>query len=193
MGCKRNKRGQFLKGSHWREPQPFRSKKWLVAQYVDSQRSASEIAAQFGVTAAAVLFWLRRHGIARRSVSQARAIKHWGPVGSDNPMWNKRGELNPRWLGGVTPERQAFYASHEWKRACSAVWKRDAAACRRCQIRHIDAPDLPFHVHHIVSFADTALRADINNLVLVCEICHHFIHSRKNTAREYLPQKPHST
>lgn len=190
MPTKRNNAGQFVKGSHWRPDQPFRRKEWLVENYVVAQRSAGDIASEFGVTDASILFWLRKHGIQRRSVSQARKVKKWGAIGPDNPMWNRRGELNPRWMGGVTPERQAFYTSDEWKRACSAVWKRDKATCRRCGMHKNDAQDVPFHIHHIVSFADRSLRADVSNLVLMCEVCHLFVHSRRNVNREYLPKRP---
>lgn len=188
----RKKNGQFGKGDHWRKPQQFREHKWLTQNYVVLQRSAGEIAAEFGVTDAAVLFWLRKHLIPRRSVSEARSIKHWGSSGADNPMWNRRGELNPRWLGGITPDRQAFYVSREWKSACSLVWKRDKAKCRRCNLHKNNSPDMPFHIHHIVSFADKKLRADTSNLVLLCEACHHFVHSKKNINHEYLPQKRNS-
>ena len=41
------------------------------------------------------------------------------------------------------------------------------------------------HVHHIVTFANKKLRADIDNLVLLCAKCHRFVHSKKNNNREY--------
>jgi 5-methylcytosine-specific restriction endonuclease McrA len=185
----RKQNGQFGKGDHWREPQAFREKEWLVANYINAQRSTGEIAAEFGTTDAAILFWLRRHEIPRRTVAQARAIKHWGQEGEDNPMWNKRGELNPRWLGGVTPERQDFYTSRAWKDACRTVWGRDKGICQRCGIKHKEALDIPFHIHHIVSFADKDLRAEPGNLVLLCEVCHWFVHSRRNLNGEFLPTK----
>jgi 5-methylcytosine-specific restriction endonuclease McrA len=185
----RKPNGQFGQGDHWRPYQMFRDKEWLYANYVTMSRSTGEIAAEFHTTDSAILYWLHKHGIPRRSVSEARKLKHWGLSGSDNPMWNKRGELNPRWLGGVTPERQGFYTSRAWKMACSTVWKRDKATCRRCGLRQQDSPDMPFHVHHIVSFADKELRADSDNLVLLCETCHQFVHSRRNINREYLPKK----
>ena len=68
----RNNRGQFLPGTHWRKEQPFRDRAWLLREYVEHGRSTGDIARQFGVTDAAVLFWLRKHGIPRRDVSAAR-------------------------------------------------------------------------------------------------------------------------
>lgn len=182
----RNKRGQFLPGTHWRVAQPFREREWLLREYSEHGRSASDIAKQFRVTENAVLFWLHKHAIPRRSTSEVRAAKRWGASGSDNPMWNRRGELNPRWLGGVTPQRQSFYTSEAWKKACAFTWKRDNATCQRCGVHRDKQPDLPFHVHHIVSFSATRLRAEPSNLVLLCEICHLFVHSRKNVDGEFL-------
>lgn len=182
----RNKKGQFVKGSHWRKRKPWWNKKWLYKQYRTLRKSANEIAFEGGVGETAILYWLQKHKIPRWSISEVRKHKHWGSTGSDNPMWNRCGELNPRWLGGVTPERQAFYVSREWKQVCSAVWKRDGATCQRCSLRRGDSDDIPFHIHHVRSFADRDLRADENNLILLCEVCHRFVHSRKNTKHEYL-------
>lgn len=180
---------EFKLGQHWRDKKPFWDKQWLFTEYAEKGRSSGDIAKQFGVTGAAILFWIRRHKIKRRTVSQARELKHWGASGSDNPMWNKRGELNPRWLGGVTPHRQAFYTSDEWRAACSFVWNRDGATCQRCGLHREDQLDMPFHIHHIVSFAVKNLRADTSNLVLLCETCHHFVHSRRNVNGEFLQEK----
>ena len=172
--------------AHWRPHQRFREKKWLIENYVVQKRSAAEIASDFDVTDAAVLFWIRRHKIPRRTMSESRIVKHWGLSGADNPMWNRRGELNHNWRGGVSPERQAFYLSRDWKQACSAVWKRDDATCQRCRMHKDDSADVPFHIHHIESFANEKKRAIIQNLVLLCEICHRFVHSRKNVGKDFL-------
>jgi len=181
-------RGQFKRGQRWRKRQPWWDRQWLVEQYANLGRSASDIAREGGVTENAILFWLKKHGIKARTMREVRASKHWGVSGVDNPMWNKRGELNPNWKGGVTAERQAFYASEAWRVACAAVWKRDNAACCRCHLNRDESPDMPMHIHHIEPFAVVELRADVGNLVLLYEACHQFVHSRKNVNREYLPQ-----
>jgi len=67
-----------------------------------------------------------------------------------------------------------------WKSACSYVYKRDNAQCVRCSSKD----DL--HIHHIVSFADTDLRAEVSNLVLLCVKCHRFVHSKKNINGEFI-------
>ena len=184
----KNNSGQFTKGEHWRERKPWWDKEWLYDQYISCGKSAGEIANEGGITENGIFYWLQKHGIKRRTIKEVRRLKHWGLSGADNPMWNKRGELNPMWKGGVTPDRQAFYTSEAWRKACSAVWKRDNATCQRCGEQKQESPDTPFHIHHITSFANEQLRAEPQNLVLLCETCHHFVHSKKNTNREYLPK-----
>lgn len=184
----RNEKGQFTKGHHWRKDQPFRHKAWLEDHYLNKELSAGDISRMFNVTDAAILFWLRKHKIKRRSISETRKLKKWGLHGVDNPMWNRRGELNPRWMGGITPERQEFYTSNDWKMSCRSVWERDRATCQRCNLKKNDRPDMPFHIHHIESFAVVEKRSDPRNLVLLCEACHHFVHSKRNISRDFLPK-----
>ena len=171
---------EFKKGEHWRPQKPYWDKSWLENEYITQVRSANDIASQFGITEAAILFWLRKHGIPRREMAAIRANKYWGLNGEDNGMFGKCGAYNPHWKGGVTAERQAFYSSTEWKSACSCVYQRDNAQCVRCSSKD----DL--HIHHIVSFADTDLRAEVSNLVLLCVKCHRFVHSKKNINQEYI-------
>lgn len=193
----RNNKGQFIKGErssratefqlgqHWRERKPYWDREWLRREYVDKGRAASDIAAEFGITEESIFFWLRKHDIPRRTTSEVRAAKHWGLAGEANGMYGKRGAEVPNWKGGCTPDRQAFYTSHEWATACAEVWRRDNAKCQRCGI---DESERQLHVHHIVSFAVLELRAVPSNLVLLCVKCHHFVHSKRNVASEFLQE-----
>jgi transposase-like protein len=183
---KRTRLGQFQKGTHWRAKKPFWDKSWCVQEYIVNKKSTGDIAREHGVTDAAVIFWLKKHGIKRRSVSEARSQKRWGSFGPDNPMWNKKGELSPNWKGGITADRQAFYAGRGWKSACALVWKRDNATCQRCHLHRGESLDMPFHIHHITSFKVVEKRADPNNLVLLCEGCHIFVHSKLNTKKQFI-------
>jgi len=166
-------------------PKPYWDRGWLVREYVIYQRSARDIADEFGCIENNILYFLHKHGIETRTVAQARAIKYWGSFGPENGMYGRCGEDNPNWRGGISPERQAFYSSPEWKRAAAAVWKRDNAMCARCGVHRCDTPD-EFHIHHIESFANEALRCNLANLVLLCKTCHNFVHSNDNEEREFI-------
>jgi len=176
---------QFEDGEHWREEKPYWNEEWLRQEYVRKQRSMSEIAEEFDCTTNNIHYFLQKHEIERRDISEAREIKHWGAEGEENGMYEATGEDNPNWKGGVTPERQSFYSSQEWAEACQTVWKRDNATCQRCDVEHAEYND-DFHIHHIVSFKVEELRADPDNLVLLCEDCHHWVHSSDNEDNEFL-------
>jgi hypothetical protein len=179
---------EFKKGQHWRPWQPFRDANWLKNEYIINQKSAKLIAKENNCTDTAIYFWLERHKIKRRTISEARKIQYWGVSGEDNPLWNKKGELSPTWKGGSTPERQAFYTSTTWKKTCSLIWKRDNATCQRCGITERDG--VLMHIHHLISFCVRETRANPNNLLLLCKICHLWVHSKKNTKREFLGVRP---
>jgi len=82
---------EFKKGEHWRQHKPYWDKEWLESEYTEKQRSANEIANQFGITESAILFWLRKHNIQTRSMTDIRAIKYWGLSGEKNGMYGKTG------------------------------------------------------------------------------------------------------
>ena len=65
--------GQFVKGSHWRRPALHWDAAWLRNEYEQQGRSAADIARDAGTTENAILYWLTKHSIPRRSMSQARA------------------------------------------------------------------------------------------------------------------------
>lgn len=193
-----NRKGQFKKGQHaspatefkpgqhWREPKPYWDREWLYKEYVVKQRSAGEIARDFGCYENNILYFLEKHGIPRRSHTEARRIRRTGSCpGPKNGMYGRRGKDHPNWKGGVTPERQALYSSLEWREVVRIVWDRDQGVCQRCGIKKQEH-QRAFHMHHIVPFSNKELRTDPTNVVLLCTKCHGFVHSQKNTEREFL-------
>lgn len=171
------------------DTQPYHDPGWLKGEYVGKKRSSQEIADQFGVTGETISLFLKRYSISRRTMSEARSIKHWGQLGEQNPMYGKRGAKHHNWKGGSTPERQAFYSSLEWAAAVKVVWQRDNATCQRCGVKKSgDNKVLLMHIHHIVSFLVKELRAEPSNLVLLCADCHHWVHSNDNANREFISE-----
>lgn len=98
--------------------------------------------------------------------------KHWlHSVGKDR---------HPRWKGGITPERQALYATEEWKKAARTAKRRDRRTCQRCGKVKRKGDGLSFDLHHIVPFECVSLRCEASNLVYLCEPCHYWVHSQDN-------------
>jgi 5-methylcytosine-specific restriction endonuclease McrA len=101
-------------------------------------------------------------------------------------MKGRSGASTPNWKGGITPQRQSVYSSTEWAACVKAVWKRENATCERCGIRKNEAGKTPFDIHHIVGFECVELRTVASNLALLCEPCHYWVHSRKNTRGAFI-------
>jgi HNH endonuclease len=179
--------GRFIKGQHWRHRQPFWDKEWLAEAYVVQQRSAQDIATEFGITEAAIFHWLQKHGIPRRSIAESRAIKHWGSVGENNPMFGKRGAASTNWKGGRTPLRQRIYSSMEWHAAEKIVMARDKGTCQRCGRTNDGEYARIFPIHHIVHYTYLPLTTEPTNLVTLCWKCHRWVHTpARNINQEYL-------
>lgn len=139
----RKPNGQFQKGTHWRPRKTFWDKAWLETEYSLKRRSAAEIAAEVGCTENNILFWLKKHSIQTRTVSEVRAIKHWGLFGEKNPMFGKVGAANPRYVDGSSPERQRLYAQSAGRQflvtvpeeiplRCIKAGTSDKGCCAKC-------------------------------------------------------------
>lgn len=177
--------GQFVKGAHWRPEASHWDAAWLHQQYAVLERSTGDIASEAKTTDAAILYWLKKHGIPRRSVAQARVIKHWGMSGESNPMHGKTGAANPRYVDGSSPERQRMYVRGEGRAFIRDVLERDDYRCKRCGAGKSEPKSL--HVHHIKPWAgNEGLRFDKGNALTLCRLCHSWVHSRANKGREFL-------
>lgn len=115
-------------------------------------------------------------------VPYLRNGKHW--------LKGKRGAASPVWKGGITPERQEFYGTLEWKQAANLVWRRDYGKCQRCKVTKYEASanGIGMDIHHIVSFAVRELRLELSNLTLLCETCHYWVHSKANINKEFIKE-----
>jgi 5-methylcytosine-specific restriction protein A len=190
------------------------TKEWLEHQYLTMGKSANDIASEVGRDPKRVWEWIRNYGIPTRGRGQDdryqfktgqesafKGKKHKpetkelfriqklenptlkGVFGKDHPRFG----LRPKsWKGGIAAERQSVYGTQEWKSAVRAIWKRDNATCQRCKIHKNDDRSLDFDIHHIVGFENKLLRCEPSNLVLLCEKCHYWVHSKKNQEKLFI-------
>ena len=173
--------GRFKKGQHWRLPKPHWEKEWLYVAYIVEKRTIPELATLCGCTDSNITYWIKKHNIPFRSVSETRKFKYWGLEGEKNGMYNRRKNENPNWRGGLTPERQSLCLTKEWKLIVQIVFKRDEYKCKKCGCHKTQ-----LHVHHIVPFSVKELRLEINNLILLCKNCHSWVHSKKNVNKQMI-------
>ena len=179
---KRNGNGQFVKGSNYRKAQPYWDRDYLYDLYINKELSSADIAIKFNVTDGNILYWLRKHGIHRRTIAEARDVKYWGSPGDTNGMSGRFESLNPNYKGGITPLRQAVYANAEWKALSSSVLKRANGHCERC-----GKPCELLHIHHIIPLQDGGeILCNEDELKVICPKCHGYIHSKNNISRELI-------
>jgi hypothetical protein len=195
------------------------TKDWLIEQYFVLKKDCTQISNEIGRDSKSVWNWFKWYGIKIRprggytapncykeghkqgvgrihtegtktKIRKARIADGHVPYLKNGIHWLKHpGAVSPSWKGGITPQRQSFYASAEWVNAVKSVWERDNAVCQRCGKHHNTEKNRgSFHIHHIVSFVVIEKRADLNNLVLLCKECHRWVHSNKNTLKHWLSE-----
>lgn len=192
------------------------TKEFLIKEYVVNKKSSNQIAREIGRDPKRVWEWLINYGIKTRpkgtdygqnlkkghslnngrkltvdhkeKIRQARLKNPTLPHLNGKPHYLTIGDRKPAsWKGGITPERQAFYSTIEWKESLKTIWKRDNATCQRCNKKHNTKTNRgTFHIHHIISFMNKEERSNINNLILLCRDCHLWVHSKKNIDNKFL-------
>ncbi len=171
----RNRWRTYADVGHYRAHAPYKNETWLREQYETLGRPADDIAAECAVNAATVRRFLRKFNIPVRS--QADSLRLSG---------KSKGNNNPAWSGGTTPERQRLYKTREWKDLVKAVYERDGYRCVRCG-HHQDHGDHALHAHHIAPWSVAPeRRMDMDNLTTLCRKCHSWVHSRQNADSLYL-------
>lgn len=203
------------KAEKQREQKPV-DREWLYQKYVVEKLDCTAISKIVNRNSKRVWEWLRDYGIetrkrghsslmqfgkgqkqkprpqgpeTRERIRQAR-LKDGGVPYLKNGVHHlkgKKGADTPNWKGGITPERAKVYGSTEWKKAVKAVWVRDNATCQRCGKHHNQTEYRgTFDIHHIKGFECVELRCEPSNLVLLCEDCHYWVHSKANEKGEFL-------
>lgn len=195
------------------------AREFLIEEYIVKRKSTNQIAREIGRDPKRVWEWLKNYKIKIRprgtdygqnfqkgqesafkghhhteeakEIFRQTQLKHCNlPHFNGKPHYLTIGDVKPAsWKGGITPERQAFYSTAEWKDAVKNVWKRDNAICQRCGKRHNTKKDRgTFHIHHIISFMDKEKRCNLENLILLCRDCHLWVHSKKNIDKEFIDE-----
>ena len=164
---------KYVRG-HYRPKRAYHRPEWLRREYEQKGRSATDIAAEFDVSIQTIRKALAKAEISERS--RGESLRLSGKM---------RGENNPAWNGGTTPERQRLYKQGHWREFSQSIYERDGFRCHRCG-RPKGRPK-SLHAHHLKPWANNpALRFDPDNCVTLCHRCHVWVHSSANVNREFL-------
>lgn len=167
---------------------------WMRKLDVPTRPRGSDMRSQFGIGRVIPTGWNHSEET-KEKIRQARindGSKGLFLPNGDHVLKGRVGKDHPSWKGGGTHDRQSFYASDQWKSACVDVWHRADAKCELCGSDHrlIDRDDYKFHVHHVYSFTKyPEHRSDVDNLMLLCQDCHRWVHSKKNKNRLFIKEK----
>lgn len=163
------------------------SKERLQALY--SEHSLREIAFMFGVGETVVFKRVKEYGIKLDENHRERKGKVFSEEHRKNlqlaQIGLQRGEKNPNWKGGVTPEHIRGRA-----RAIYGMWKKAAlkaanSTCQRCgavkgAVCECCGQRIIVHVHHKEHYAkNPELRYAPENAEVLCAKCHHEEHTKK--------------
>lgn len=197
--------------AEWQRKAKPVTKEWLVEKYLVERLGCYEISKLVNRHPKNVYRWLIDFGIEtrdrqtsviefnkRESTRKKRSISRKGQkhndktrkIISEKHLGKKglAGKDNPMWKGGISSERADFTNSSVWKQTRKEIWNRDKSTCQRCKKLFNYEEDRPFHVHHIVSFQIENLRTEKSNLALLCELCHNWVHSKKNQHQKFLKE-----
>ncbi|MEN6571392.1 MAG: HNH endonuclease [Anaerolineaceae bacterium] len=121
----------------------------------------------------------------RRILSQKASKPKPYLMGKNNGMYGRRGQANPHFVDGSSPERQRIYASSEWRSIIRQVYQRDGYRCVRCGATKKGYRSI--QAHHIKPWAgNPEMRFDLSNIVTLCHDCHNWVHSNANVDREFI-------
>ena len=156
----------------------YKDAAWLRTQYHGANLDQTTIAEMAGVSTHCIRSWVRKHGLQKPMGSWSRGRRPWNRGVRYRAGWShdqatlerlsaqKRGELNPRWKGGVS--REAVRIRRPLAELRPAIFERDAHTCRLCR-----TPGGRLTLHHVLPlWARPDLVADPANLVTVCRDCH---------------------
>lgn len=103
------------------------TKEWLQTEYVDKHMSASQIAHNLNCTQGAILYWLKKWNIPRRSVQEASYLANYG---------DKNACKRPEVLEKISGKNNHFFGKHhseEAKQKISDFHKNNIESLKRLE------------------------------------------------------------
>jgi thymidylate synthase (FAD) len=182
--------------------EPYTSKSWLEARWLNQGLSASQIARECGASNSTIRKWLRVHGLTNHPSHPSHVAFPPGNVPwnrgktyrlGSRPMTPVRlaivraaraGPASNFWKGGVSEDREGI---GRWTtQIAPTIHTRNHWTCQLCYHRRSI-----LHAHHIIPvWADLSKARDPSNLTTLCDECHREVHKDERAYVEMLSGFP---
>ena len=158
---------------------------WLREHYIYQNLDQDTIADLAGVSTHTIRAWVRKHNLQKPVGSWSKGATPWNKGKRYHAGWQhtpesrarlseqKQGEKNPQWRNGIT--RLAVSLRRPVEDIRPQVFERDSYTCRLCLM-----VGGKLTIHHVLPiWLRPDLNADPDNLVSLCEACHHEVNGRE--------------
>lgn len=101
----------------------------------------------------------------------ATCMERYG-VSSALALWDRTGENNPNWNGGVSYNYEGRLSLEciNWRKE---VYKKNRYTCQCCGVKSSKGNHVVLNAHHLYNWHDyEELRYDIDNGITLCDKCH---------------------
>jgi hypothetical protein len=135
----------------------YQNHQWLLHQYSMLNKTAVQIAEEFGWTSSVVKKWARKHGLSSKPTS------YWN---KGRPAWNKGLTKKTDARVAQLADSRRNYTGGLTNRTCA---RAVGEVCEICGKKH------NLNVHHV---DEDRRNNDLSNLMTLCVSCHHAVHGR---------------
>jgi 5-methylcytosine-specific restriction endonuclease McrA len=150
----------------------YRCRDWLYDQYVNQRKYLKHIAKEAGTVDSTILFWIKRYGFPRISLSTRHKEDANLRKGIDRTRCQKqnrpRGKMHWKYTEVSSRDFNQMYNSLEYRIWKKAVHERDGYTCKGC-----GATPKFLDTHHILPVREFPhLFYAVDNGISLCHSCH---------------------
>lgn len=147
----------------------YHNKEWLKNQYFELNKDGMQIADEQNVHFSTIYDWMEKHGIDRRSKSEAKMGERNPHYKEHRPEHSERmsGSKNPSWKDGRT-NNMDFRKQTKWKNFSKKLREKANWTCENCGAH---GSEKEIQTHHAIPVSKGGDKFD-NIFIVLCKECH---------------------
>lgn len=147
----------------------YHDEDWLREQYFELDKNGMTIADEQDVHYSTIYDWMERHGIERRSHSEAKMGERNPHYGKSRPEFAEKmsGSNNPSYKDGRSKELD-FRTSAKWENFSFELKEKADWTCENCGVHGSEAE---IQTHHAQPVSEGGDKYD-NVFIILCKSCH---------------------